>query len=139
MPCRHLRTVIRFDPKILNKPLSREEILEDLKNSNKSGEDGQTTERCHQGDHWTTRCQLYEAQGCKVSVRAIAYDVVFSAVVWNEQEQREYREDQSIMFKSDLKAEEITKEIIEDIVEMYYADRDYPDFIRLSKLLNMKT
>ena len=59
------------------------------------------------------------------------YNVAFSAVVWNEQEQKEYREDKSIMFKSNLTAEQITKEIIEEIVEMYYAERDYPDSIRL--------
>ena len=128
---RHLRTVIRFDPKYYNKPLSREEILEGLKNSNKTVRmDRQLSDAIkaiigrHTAGFTRMRAAKYR-QGDRL------YNVDFSAVVWHEQEQKEYREDKSIMFKSNLTAEQITKEIIEEIVEMYYAERDYPDFIRL--------
>ena len=128
---RHLRRVVRFDPKYFNKRLSREEILEDLKNSNKTVRmDRQLSDAIkaiigrHNAGYTKLRSEKFR-KGNRL------YNVVFSAVVWNEQEQKEYREDRSIMFKSDLKSEEITKEIIEDIVEGYYAERDYPDFIRL--------
>ena len=59
------------------------------------------------------------------------YSLTFKAVVWNEQLEHEYVDDVTIGFYSDLTYEQMTKEIIEEIVEIYYADRDYPDFIRL--------
>jgi len=61
------------------------------------------------------------------------YSLSFSALVWNEQQEREYVDERSIIFFSNLTQDQITEEIINEIVELYYADRDYPDFIRLIK------
>ena len=60
-----------------------------------------------------------------------AYTVTFRAIVWNEQVENEYVDEVSIAFYSNMTYEQITKEVIIEIIEMYYADRDYPDFIRL--------
>ena len=59
------------------------------------------------------------------------HNLTFRAVVWNEQLEHEYVDDASIAFYSDMTYDQITKKIIEEIVETYYADRGYPDFIRL--------
>jgi hypothetical protein len=58
------------------------------------------------------------------------YSLSFSALVWNEQQEREYVDERCIIFFSNLTQDQITDESINEIVEMYYADRDYPDFIR---------
>jgi hypothetical protein len=52
-------------------------------------------------------------------------------VVWNEQQEREYIDEGGISFRSNLKKDDIAKAIIEESIDMYYAERDYPDFIRL--------
>ena len=59
------------------------------------------------------------------------YNLSFTALVYHQQQEREYQQSVTIQFLSDLKKGQITKEMIEEIVEAYYAKLDYPDLIEL--------
>ena len=130
---KHLREVIRFDDKHFNKQITREDILEELRKSGHNPIKSKQLEDAIKaiiGRHNAgfTKKNLEKYRNGKNK-----YSLSFSALVWNEQEERQYVDERSIIFFSNLIQDQITEEIIEEIVEMYYADRDYPDFIKLIK------
>ena len=131
---RYLRDVIRGDPKLFGKRISRDDILT-ISRENKQLQNGARLSKKLE-DAITAIIGIHNASFTKMIIDKYrkgknTYSSTFRAVVGNEQLEHEYVDDVSIAFYSDMTYEHMTKEIIEEIVEMHYADRDYPDFIRL--------
>ena len=131
---RYLRDVIRVDPKLFGKRISRDDILEILRENKKLQNGARLSKKLE--DAIKAIIGRHNASFTKQNINKYrkgknTYSLTFKAVVWNEQLEHEYVDDVTIGFYSDLTYEQMTKEIIEEIVEIYYADRDYPDFIRL--------
>ena len=128
---KHLRDVTRFDPKYLNKKISRDDILSDLRESGNLTRISKPLEDAIKAIIGRHNAAFTKKDIEKYRKGKNKYSLSFRAVVWNEQQEREYVDDRYIAFFSNLTYEQITDEIVKEIVEMYYADRDYPDFIRL--------
>jgi hypothetical protein len=131
---RYLRDVIRVDPKLYGKRISRDDILEILRENKKLQNGARVSKKLE--DAIKAIIGRHNASFTKQNINKYRkgknmFSLTFKAVVWNEQLEHEYVDDVTIGFYSDLTYEQMTKEIIEEIVEIYYADRDYPDFIRL--------
>ena len=79
----------------------------------------------HNADWYKTQVQMYK-------IGQYEYHLTATSIVWWEDEQRFSSDERNIEFKSDLKTEDITIAVITDVVEKYYAELDYPDFIQLN-------
>ena len=79
----------------------------------------------HNADIYKTQVQMYK-------IGKYQYNLTANSIVWWEDYQRFSSDERNIEFKSDLKTENITIDVIKDVVEKFYATLDYPDFIQLN-------
>ena len=74
---------------------------------------------------------VYKKEIDKYKIGKFKYNLTAKSVVWWETYKKYTSDERNIEFKSDLKTDDITIDIIKDIVEKFYATLDYPDFIEL--------
>ena len=75
---------------------------------------------------------MYKTQVQKYKIGQYQYHLTANSIVWWEESQTFTSDERNIEFKSDLKTENITIDVIKDVVEKFYATLDYPDFIQLN-------
>ena len=95
---RHLRNKTRFNEDFFNKKITREDVLEELrKNGHKPVQSKQLE------DAIKAIIGRHNAAFTKMNIDKYRhgkhkYSLSFSALVWNEQQEREYVEERSIIF-----------------------------------------
>ena len=133
----YLLNHIRTDPKYTNRRLTQNDILGDLKDAGKLRPRPRLTNALkdvmkgvmshHNRAYTLERMQRYETG-------KHMYWLWCNVKVFNEShDPQTYIERTNLKFRSDLPKDRITKEMAEELVQIYYAKRDYPDFVDLVK------
>ena len=119
---KHLREVTRFDPKYRNQKISRDEIINDLRESGNLTRMSKPLEDAIKAIIGRHNAAFTKKNIDKYRKGKNKYSLSFRAVVWNEQQEREYVDERYIAFFSNLTYDQITNEIIKAIVDICYAD-----------------
>jgi hypothetical protein len=129
----YMMHTIRVDPKYTHKKMTKEDVMNDLKKTKmKKGRLSKNfTDMMkamisrHNAEYTKKGLKRFE----KSTTNKFKFSLAFEALVWNEQQEKKYNDKRNMSFFFDT--ETPSTEVIEEAVEMYYAQRDYPDFIQL--------
>ena len=129
----YMMHTIRVDPKYTHKKMTKEDVMNDLKKTKmkKGSLSKNFTDMMkammsrHNAEYTKKGLKRFE----KSTANKFKFSLAFEALVWNEQEEKKYNDKRNMAFF--FNTETPSTEVIEEAVEMYYAKRDYPDFIQL--------